>query len=235
MTSIQKLISGATLFLLAASARGDELLYFDNPSVVATLRSSGKVAAYYVGHSDLPYLFKPDGNIAVCEFLIYGKARRNGGFEVKAWEPSLVPAPDSRISRGAIYVENDEWVVQFDEVPNGCRSRKDGEQFLWLDGSYLLERNIPALYMEEQGLHVRVVRRIRGIGIRTVHTKNATVFSTSNPAKNSKPSFSVSLGGLVLSIRQTNEYSNIEYIVPSTGEKLSGWVRTENLKDPFRF
>jgi hypothetical protein len=221
------------LLLFSNSVKGDELIYLDNPSVVATLRPGGKVAAYYVGRSDQPYLFKPDGTIAICEFLIYGKALRDGSFEVKAWEPSLVPAPESRIVKGAIYIEDHTWTVNFDQVPNGCRSKKDGEGLIWRDSNYFMENDIPILYKQEQGIQARIVRRTPAIGIRIIQVRTAPVYNSNPPAEDFRPSFSISLGNLVSSIEQKKEYSKIEYIVPESGEKLSGWVRTKHLKDPF--
>jgi hypothetical protein len=235
------MVSALTCLLLALNpAHGDQLLYFDNPSVVATLRPGGKIAGYYVGHSKEPFLSRP-GELAICEFLFYGKwqaTRELTGYRISAWETSLVPAPESKTMPGTIYVgyeddDNDKWVIQMDAAPNGCRSRPDAEQFYWEDSSYFLERNMTVKYMNEQGLHVRVVRRARVVGVRVVHVDAAPVFSKSSPAKDLKPVFSVTLGDLVASIRQINGYSNIEYIVPATGKKLSGWVRTQYLKDPF--
>jgi hypothetical protein len=225
------------LLLASSLVNGDELLHFDNPSVVATLRSGGRIAAYYVGHSDEPYLFARGEFIAVCEFLMYGNKQRNGDYAIKGWEPSLVPAAESRVAPGTIYVgydQENEWVIQFTgSPPYGCRSKKDGEKFLWRDASFFLEQNMTVQYMNEQGLHVRIVRRVPAIGIRIVHSDTAQVFPTATPTASTKPSFSISLGDVVASIRQKKEYSSIEYIVPATGEKLSGWVRTKYLKDPF--
>lgn len=241
MKFFRKLINSVLLSLLLTPfpTSADQLLYFDNPSVVATLRPGGKVAGYYVGHSNEPFLFKP-GTLAVCEFLIYGEWQKNSdyiGYAVKAWEPGLVPAPQSKVARGAIYVgyeddDNDKWVIQFEEAPNGCRSRPDAAKFFKDDYAPGQLSNIR--YLHEQGLRVRVVRRARAIGIRVVHVDRASVFATAAPTAKSQPSFSIGVGGLVASIQQNGGYSNIEHIVPTTGEKLTGWIRTVHLKDPFK-
>jgi hypothetical protein len=239
MTLIQRPISSIFFILLIASVSvwGDQLARFDDPSIVVALKPNGMIAGYYAGRSNDGYLFGRDGTTAVCQFLFFGKKHPNG-YEIKGWETSLIPAPESRVTRGAINIgftdDVREWVFQFDEVPNGCRSRKDGERLLWHPANYFVERNIPVLYKEEQGVHARVIKRVAAIGVRVVQADTAPVLPHLNaPNGNSKSLFSITLGGLVTAIRQEKEYTYVEYIVPTTGETRSGWIQTKHLKDPF--
>jgi hypothetical protein len=224
------------LLLASTAARGDQLVRLDDPSIVVALRPSGFITGYYAGRSDESYLFGRDGTTAICKFLFYGTKRPNG-YEIKGWETSLVPAAESRIARGAIYIgytdDANEWVLQFDEAPNGCRSRKDGERLLWHHSNYFMERDTPILYKEEQGVHARVIKRLQIVGIRVVQSNVAPVFSVHTAKFTSNSSFSIAQGGLVTAIQQDKDYTYVEHLVPKTGEKLSGWIQTKHLKDPF--
>lgn len=234
--SISRILLLAPILTLAGIARADQLIQFDNSSFVVAQRADGGISGYYVGHSDQPYMRKPDGIIEVCEFLFLGKKRQNG-YEIKAWETSLIPAPESRIARGAIYIgytdDPREWVFQFDEVPNGCRSKRDGDSFLWEHSNYFMDRNIPILYKEEQGVHVRATEKRSIIGIRVVRSDTASAFQVPAPNPGAKALFSVDLGGLVTAIRREKGFVLIEYIIPKTGRRLSGWIQERHLKDPF--
>jgi hypothetical protein len=221
---------------MGTGARADQLVQFDDPSIVAALRSNGVITGYYTGRSDESYLFGRDGTIAICQFVFLGKKRPNR-FEIKGWETSLVPASESRIARGTIYVghssNDDKWVFQFDEVPNGCRSKKDGDRLVWHNSNYFMEQNSPVLYKEEQGVHARVTKRGLIIGLRVIKSDAAPASSVPESNAISKSPFSVGLGGLVIAIRRRNGFVLVEYIAPKTGEKLSGWIQEKHLKDPF--
>jgi hypothetical protein len=221
------------LTLASVAAPADQLVRFDDPSIFVALRSDGNITGYYVGHSNESYLSPPGQVVAVCEFVFIGQTDRDGNYKLKAWETGLIPAPETKVAKGAIYVDSNEWIIQFDEVPNGCRSKKDGERFLWEYGNYFIERNIPVLSKEEQGMRIRTSNKSKIVGVRVVQSGAAPVFQVRASSTNAKSSFVITRGGLVTAIRQEKDCTYVEYIVPNTGEKLSGWVQTKHLKDPF--
>jgi hypothetical protein len=202
-----------------------ELLQFDSEGLIITRTSTGKIVGYYVGRSDESYISKKGEAIHVCQFLFQGSLIDKGEAKLSAWEVSLVPPQENRRVSGAIYIADDQWIVQFDPIPNGCRSKPDGDLFA-VRGS-TTEHVVPT---QEQGLHAKLLKTTQILGIR-VSKSNASI--KLEPRDASKIVQETTPGDVFITVRSQGKYSRVRHIDGETGRIVDGWIKTAELADPF--
>jgi hypothetical protein len=222
MLRLAALLVFSTLTSIAFPAN---LLQFDVGGLIITRTSSGKISGYYVGRSDESYISKKGDAIHVCQFLFHGPLVEKGAAKLSAWEVALIPPAENRRVSGAIYIENDQWIIQFRPIPNGCRSKPDGDLFAVRSSS--IADTAP---IEEQGLHAKLLKTTPALGIRVSKAKAPIKLE---PSAASRTIQEAALGDIFVALKSYGKYSYIRHIDGETGRIVEGWLETAALSDPF--
>jgi hypothetical protein len=222
MARLAALLIFSTLTSIAFPAN---LLQFDAEGLFIARASTGKINGYYVGRSDESYISKKGDAIHICQFLFQGSQIDKREAKLSAWEVSLIPPQENRRVSGAIYINDDQWIVQFYPIPNGCRSKPDGD--LFAVRSSTVEHKAPT---QEQGLHARLLKTTPILGIRVSKAKASV---TVEPGDASKTVQEATPGDVFITIRSQGKYSRVRHIDGETGRVVDGWIETAALVDPF--
>ena len=208
-----------TCLMPGAMSHAAGLRLYDNARLVV-LEDRGKLQGYYTGSSDTSYLAADRRAVVRCSFLFRQTGRDDEAVELLAWEPSLVMPGEDRMTTGALRESRGHAVLQFQDVPNGCRSKPDGDGFLIRP----TDSAMPGTAIEDQGLHARRVGQESAIGIRIV-PGGATI-------EHAPSSVTVPKWALVVLVKQQAGKSFVRYVDPSTGQATEGWIASA-LKNPF--
>ncbi len=222
MLRLSALIIFSTLAPIAFSAN---LLQFDIGGLIITRTSAGRISGYYVGRSDESYISKKGDAIHVCQFLFHGPLIDKNTARLSAWEVALIPPAENRRVSGAIYIQDDQWIIQFRPIPNGCRSKPDGDLFAVRSSS--IDDATPT---EEQGLHAKFLKATPTLGIRV--SKIAAPIKL-EPSSASSTIQEATLGDIFVAFRSQGKYSYVRHIDGETGRIVEGWLETTTLSDPF--
>lgn len=220
-----KTVIPAILITLPQAAFPARLLQFDVAGLVIVRTAAGFINGYYVGRSDESYISKKGDATHVCQFLFSGPLIDAKEAKLSAWEVALSPPQTSRQSRGAIYIKGDEWTIHFRPIPNGCRSKPDGDQF-----AVRIPAVDDAVPIEEQGLHARHLATSEAIGIR-VAKERSSIRATANAA--SKVIQDAARGDIFVALRSERKYNLVRHIDGETGRVVEGWVEGAALINPF--
>jgi hypothetical protein len=210
---------------LTSIAFPTNLLQFDAEGLIITRTSTGKIDGYYVGRSDESYISKKGDAIHVCQFLFHGSQIDKGKAKLSAWEVSLIPPQENKRVSGAIYINDDQWMVQFYPIPNGCRSKPDGDRFAVRSST--IEHTVPT---QQQGLHAKLLNKTQIIGIRVLKEKASV---KAEPRDTSKTVQEATPGDVFITIRSKGKYSRVRHIDGESSRVVDGWIRTAALVDPF--
>ncbi|MGM9485720.1 hypothetical protein [Ideonella sp. YS5] len=220
-----RLVALLVLSTLNSIAFAANLLQFDVGGLVITRTSTGNISGYYVGRSDESYISKKGDAIHVCQFLFHGLLIDKSEAKLSAWEVALIPPQENRRASGAIYIQDDRWIIQFRPIPNGCRSKPDGDQFAVRSSS--IDDATPT---EEQGLHAKLMRTTPVLGIRVSKTRAPIKIK---PSAASKIIQEAAPGDIFVTFGSQGKYSRIRHIDGETGRIVEGWMETAALVDPF--
>ena len=214
------------VIMATANGMAATLLIFDKPNLVF-VQGKKELTGYYVGKSNHSVLFADTSVDYPCVFFIKSDDFRRST-DVRAFQHPVKNWDERPYTGGTAADEDDRWQVQFSEIPEGCHSRPDGDQFL---ANPAQSSNDEAQSnLNERGSSFRIVKSERVLSIMMVMRRTSSYSESKN--KFSECDLWLSPGDIVVVIKKVRRFSHVRH-VSMDGKESRFWLKSSDLRSPY--
>ena len=214
------------VFMATANGTAATLFIFDKPNLVL-VQGKKELTGYYEGRSNRSVLFADTSIEYPCVFYIKSDDFSKST-DVRAFQRPVRNWDERPYTGGTAVPDDDRWQVQFDEIPQGCKSRPDGAQFL-AHREESSNDGAPS-DLNERGASFRIVKSEPVLSIMMV-TRGSVAFSMSKNSF-SKCDFSLSPGDIVVVLKKMRRFSHVRHL-GADGKESRFWIKSSNLINPY--
>jgi hypothetical protein len=216
-----------SLFVIPTKGLASTLLIFDKPNFVAVKAENG-LTGYYVGKSNQSRIFSDTTVDYPCVFFIKG-VEFDDPIRIRAFPKPMKNWDDKPYTEGTIVATKVFWHVLFSEIPKGCQSKPDGEQFLAKPAATTTHEKYETL--GDQGASLKIVKSETAIGI--MMTKRRTVARLEAENKFPLMDFALPPDEIVVVLKKKGKFSLVRHVSADGKQVRRFWLNSTNLSDPY--